>query len=163
MTKTATQGVSVTLIGDYVRQTYSQTLHQLDLASWLAVAAAVFITWVVLYLAIRLPVEQSRKTLSLKKALGFKSGQLKKEWFMKDALWCLAGTAGGLLLVTGPGQWICAIALDQMGAAGFHFEIPWLLNIGILLLVFMTALSAIWSGLSLIRQITPCECVKGKE
>lgn len=163
MTKTATQGVSVTLIGDYVRQTYSQTLHQLDLASWLAVSAAVFITWVVLYLAIRLPVEQSRKTLSLKKALGFKSGQLKKEWFMKDALWCLAGTAGGLLLVTGPGQWICAIALDQMGAAGFHFEIPWLLNIGILLLVFMTALSAIWSGLSLIRQITPCECVKGKE
>lgn len=156
-------GIPVTSIRDYVRQTYAQTLHQLDLASQLAAFTGLFILCVVMFLAIRLSIQQNRDTLSLKKALGFTTGQLKREWFLRQISWCLGGTAAGLLLAMGPGQWLCRLVLEHMGATGFGFDISWFSALAILFLIPAVALSATWCSLSVLRCITPCECFRGKE
>ncbi|WP_289753530.1 FtsX-like permease family protein, partial [Faecalibaculum rodentium] len=100
-------------------------LHQLDLAAQLAACTGLFITAVVMFLSIRLSIQQNRDTLSLKKALGFTTGQLKREWFLRQIPWCLSGAAAGLLLALGPGKWLCCLVLEQLGATGFSFDIPW--------------------------------------
>ncbi|WP_290458125.1 ABC transporter permease, partial [Faecalibaculum rodentium] len=156
-------GIPVTSIRDYVRQTYAQTLHQLDLASQLAAFTGLFILCVVMFLAIRLSIQQNRPTLSLKKALGFTTGQLKREWFVRQISWCLGGTAAGLLLAMGPGQWLCRLVLEQLGATGFDFDIPCPATLAVLVLICAAALTATWCSLSVIRSVTPCECLRGKE
>nr|WP_300966166.1 FtsX-like permease family protein [Faecalibaculum rodentium] len=156
-------GIPVTSIRDYVRQTYAQTLHQLDLASQLAAFTGLFILCVVMFLAIRLSIQQNRPTLSLKKALGFTTGQLKREWFVRQISWCLGGTAAGLLLAMGPGQWLCRLVLEQLGATGFGFDIPCPATLAVLVLICAAALTATWCSLSVIRSVTPCECLRGKE
>ena len=156
-------GISVTSIREYVRQTYAQTLHQLDLAAQLAAFTGLFITGVVMFLAIRLSIQQNRATLSLKKALGFTTGQLKREWFVRQISWCLGGTAAGLLLAMGPGQWLCRLVLEQLGATGFGFDIPCPATLAVLVLICAAALTATWCSLSVIRSVTPCECLRGKE
>ena len=156
-------GISVTSIREYVRQTYAQTLHQLDLAAQLAAFTGLFITAVVMFLAIRLSIQQNRATLSLKKALGFTTGQLKREWFLRQIPWCLSGAAAGLLLALGPGKWLCCLVLEQLGATGFSFDIPWFSALAVLFLIPAAALTATWCSLSVLRCITPCECFRGKE
>lgn len=156
-------GISVTSIREYVRQTYAQTLHQLDLAAQLAACTGLFITAVVMFLAIRLSIQQNRATLSLKKALGFTTGQLKREWFLRQIPWCLSGAAAGLLLALGPGKWLCCLVLEQLGATGFGFDIPCPATLAVLVLICAAALATTWCSLSAIRSVTPCECLRGKE
>lgn len=156
-------GVRVISIPDYVSQTYAQTLNQLSQACLLAAVTGIFILLAVLFLAVRLSALQNSQTLSLKKALGFTAERLKKEWFIKEALWCAGGTAAGMLLAVWLGERICAFALYHLGAAGFHFEIPWLQSSGLLLLILFSSMISVWSGLAVISRISPCECVRGKE
>ena len=84
-------GAGVTDIADYVRDTYGQTLSQLHRASWLARGIAMLIIVMVAVLFMRLIVEKRRYTISLHKALGFTSKDLKKVYFVKGFIPVAAG------------------------------------------------------------------------
>lgn len=157
------EGASIISIQEYVSQTYAQTLSQLKGTVILAAAIGIGIAGVVIFLALRLFIQQNSQTISLKKALGWTSGQLKKEWFAQEAAWCAGGIGIGVLLAAGPGQWICALALHNMGAAGFHFVISWPAAICLLIMTAASALLGAWAALAAVGRISPCECIRGKE
>lgn len=157
------EGTSVVSIQEYISQTYAQTLSQLKGTVILAGAIGIFIVGIVMFLALRLFIQQNSQTISLKKALGWTSRQLKKEWFVREGLWITGGIGIGILLAAGPGQWICALVLHNMGAAGFLFAISWPAAGLLLAMIAISALVCSWAALRAISQISPCECVRGKE
>ena len=76
-------GADVIAVADYVKDTYSQTLEQLRLASVSALGMAVLVTAVVLTLFMRLIVEKNRYAVSLHKALGFTGSDMRRIYFGK--------------------------------------------------------------------------------
>lgn len=157
-------GIEVTNISDYVRETYAQTLAQLSLASGVAEVIAVLVTAVVLALFLRLIVEQERYTISLHKALGFTSKELKRVCFFKGFFPSMIGIAIGVILGNLLGEGLCGIILQALGAEGFRFVIDWSqLLASALIPVLMTSALAIWTGITGIQKVKAFECCMGKE
>ena len=157
-------GVDVTDIADYVRDTYAQTLAQLSLVSWAAVAVAMLVIAVVLALFLRLIVERERYMISLCKALGFTSRELEQAYFFKGLFPAAIGIVAGLILGNLLGESLCGIILQSFGADGFHFVIDW----GQVLTVVPAfalgpAILAILGGIAGIRQVKAFACCMGKE
>ena len=99
-------GIEVTNTADYVRETYAQTLAHLSLASVVAEVIAVLVTAVVLALFLRLIVEQERYTISLHKALGFTSKELKRVYcFVIDWSQLLASALVPALMTSALAIW----------------------------------------------------------
>lgn len=157
-------GVDVTDIEDYVRDTYAQTLAQLRLASRVAGGIAVLVTVVVLALFLRLIVERERYVISLRKALGFTSGTVKRAYFVKGFLPAVSGIVAGLTLGRLCGESLCGMVLKSFGADSFRFVVNWgQVMVGIPAIILGSAILAIWAGISKIVHIKAYECCRGKE
>ena len=157
-------GVDVVDIADYVQDTYAQTLAQLWLASRVIIGIAVMVIAVVLFLFLRLMVEQNRDTISLNKALGFTSGECERMYFVRGMAPAVTGTVIGLLSGCLCGEALCGKVLESFGADGFRFVIrPEVALAGIPLLILGTAALAVWGGVMGTRQIKAYECCMGKE
>lgn len=157
-------GVDIVNISDYVQDTYTQTISQLQLASRVIIGIGVAVIAVVLALFSRLIVEQNRYSISLRKALGFTGGECEREYFVGAMSPAVAGAAAGLLLGCFCGEALCALVLKSFGADGFRFVInPAQVLAAIPSIVLGAAALAIWVGVTGIRQIKACECCMGKE
>lgn len=154
----------VTDIADYVRDTYTQTLAQIRLTSWVAAGIAVLVILVVLSLFLQLIVEQNRYTISLHKALGFTGRDLEHAYFGKGLLPAALGIVAGLVLGNLWGEALCGMILQSFGADGFHFVIDWRQMLaGIPVLALAPAILAIRAGVAGIRRISAYACCMGKE
>lgn len=157
-------GADVVKIADYVQDTYAQTLSQLQLAARVILAIGVLVIAAVLGLFSRLTVERNRYAISLRKALGFTSGECERDAFIEGMIPNLLGAAAGLLLGCLGGEGLCALVLKSFGAESFRFVInPGQALVGIPLLALGTAALAIGAGIRGIRKIKACECCMGKE
>ena len=157
-------GVDVTDVEDYVQDTYEQTLAQLRLASRVAGGIAVLVTAVVLTLFLRLIVERERYAISLRKALGFTSGTIKRIYFTKGLVPAVLGIVAGLTLGHLCGESLCGMVLKSFGADSFRFVINWgQVMAGIPIVILGAAILAVWAGISQIGQIKAYECCRGKE
>lgn len=154
----------VTDIADYVRDTYTQTLAQIRLTSWVAAGIAVLVILVVLSLFLQLIVEQNRYAISLHKALGFTGRDLEHAYFGKGLLPAALGIVAGLVLGNLWGEALCGMILQSFGADGFHFVIDWRQMLaGIPVLALAPAILAIRAGVAGIRRISAYACCMGKE
>lgn len=157
-------GVDVVQISEYVRDTYAQTLNQLKLASRVILGIGALVIIAVLGLFSRLIVERSRYTISLRKALGFTSGECERDYFAGGMATATIGAAAGLLLGCPGGEKLCGMVLKSFGAEGFRFVIhPAEALVGIPLIVLVTAGLAIAWGTTGIKEIKAYECCVGKE
>ena len=116
-------GVRITLISDYLKGTFGQTINNISRASLVSAVMACLILFVVVLLLIRLIIWRERNDSSLKKALGFRSVDIKKEYLKKMLLYILPGLLIGIFGGIVPGQGLTAVLLRSMGAYGFHFII----------------------------------------
>ena len=73
-------GVKVTLIADYLKGTYGQTIRNISKAAAVSSVMACFVLFIVMLLLIRLVVWRERNDSSLKKALGFTSSDIRMEY-----------------------------------------------------------------------------------
>lgn len=157
-------GADVTDIGDYVKNTYGQTLEQTQLASRVSAGAALSVIGVVTMLFIRLIVEKNRYLISLHKALGFTAMDMKRVYFGKGMLPAVIGVAAGLLTGTVWGENLCGIMMKLFGGDGFRFVID---PVKSLLMtpacILTTAAAAVWIGVSEIKNVKAWECCGGKE
>lgn len=154
----------VTDIADYVQDTYTQTLAQIRLTSWVAAGIAVLVILVVLSLFLQLIVEQNRYTISLHKALGFTGRDLEHAYFGKGLLPAALGIVAGLALGNLWGEALCGMILQSFGADGFRFVIDWRQMLaGIPVLALAPAILAIRAGVAGIRRISAYACCMGKE
>lgn len=157
-------GVDVVKIADYVRDTYAQTLGQLRLVSWVILGIGTLVIAVVLGLFSRLIVERSRYTISLRKALGFTSGECERDYFAAGMTAAAIGAAAGLLFGCPGGEKLCGAVLKSFGAEGFRFVVhPAQALVGIPLTVLVASALAILWGTARIKEIKAYECCVGKE
>lgn len=159
-----TMGADVVQISDYVQDTYAQTLTQLRLASLAVIVIGMLVIGVVLGLFSRLLVKRNRYMVSLRKALGFTSGECAREYFVRAMIPAVMGTAAGLLLGCLWGEGLCALELKSFSASGFRFVIDPLQALAeIPLIALVTAALAIGAGITGMKRIKAYECCIGKE
>ena len=154
-------GVKVTLIADYLKGTYGQTIRNISKAAAVSSVMACFVLFIVMLLLIRLVVWRERNDSSLKKALGFTSSDIRMEYLKKTVTYILPGIVLGVFAGIIPGQSLAALLLRSMGAYSFRFIID-------PLTVFaaapaMTAASAMFAAilsLTEVKRIHAWECLR---
>lgn len=159
----ASSGVKVISIAEYVEGTYGQIMRQVGLASKAVIVIASMILWVVIYLFMQLLAEQQRSEISLQKALGFTNVEIQKKYLKRSLAAILAGIVTGIILGNPAGSLIAEMILCQMGASGFSFIVDVkTVFLGIPLLVVMVALAAVRMGLGKVKNIKAYECCMGE-
>ena len=150
----------VTLISDYLRGTYGQTIKNISKASALSAAISCLILFVVMLLLTRLVIWRERKDSALKKALGFTSPDIRKEYLKKAFGYILAGIITGIFSGLIPGQRLAAMLLKSMGAYSFHFIInPAIVYAAIPAMIEIAALAGAIVSLREVRNIHAYECL----
>ena len=151
-------------IQEYVTDTYGQTIREVRMAARAAVLAAALVMFVVVVLFTRLLVAEDRNDISLRKALGFTGGDIKRLYFLRYLPVLLAGILAGIASGDLLGEQLAGIFLKTLGATGFRFLIDvqavcgWIPTVAVITVFF-----AIGLGLSQIKHIRAYECCMGKE
>lgn len=121
---------------------------------------ACLILFVVVLLLIRLIIWRERNDSSLKKALGFRSIDIKKEYLKKMLLYILPGLLIGIFGGIIPGQGLAAVLLRSMGAYGFHFIIsPMSVFAAAPVIILVSVSTAALIGLIEMDHIHAYECL----
>ena len=153
-------GVKVTLISDYLKGTYGQTIRNIAKASIVSAAMACFVLFVVMLLLVRLVIWRERNDSSFKKALGFTSSDIRGEYLRKTLCYILPGITLGVLAGIIPGQNLAALLLQTMGAYGFRFIIdPAMVFAAAPAMVAASAVAAALLSLAEVKRIHAWECL----
>lgn len=151
-------------IQEYVTDTYGQTIQEIRMAARVAVLAAALVMFVVVVLFTRLLVAKDRQDISLRKALGFTGGDIKRLYFLGYLPVLLAGLPAGILFGNLLGEMLAGMLLKTLGATGFRFLIDYNIVCGCIPAVTaITVFCAILLGLSEVKHIRAYECCMGKE
>lgn len=156
-------GVNIVDIAGYVQETYGPTIHQIEMAKRAALGASVIITAVVMLLFMRLLIEKKRYSISLRKALGFCNGSIRRDYFIRGYLPAASGMLAGVLAGVIIGEWICSQLLKSFGAYGFRFVICWPQAGFMVMILMMTAAAAVCLGTLEVKKIKAYECCLRKE
>ena len=155
------EGVKVTLISDYLRETFGQTIRNISNASLVSAVMSCLILFVVILLLIRLVIWRERTRSSLRKALGFRSSDIRNGYLKKTLIYTVPGVALGIFAGILPGQALAAMLLRSMGAYGFHFTIdPGAVFAGAPALTAASVMAAALIGLLEVKNIRPSECLR---
>ena len=155
-------GISVKAVDiqEYVADTYGQTIRQIRMAAWVAVV----VMFVVVTLFTRLLVAKDRCDISLRKAIGFTGGDIKRLYFLGYLPVLLTGVFAGILSGNLLGEKLAGLLIKTLGATGFRFRIEYQAVCGwIPVIAVITVFCAILLGLLEIKNIRAYECCMGKE
>ncbi len=152
-------GIKVTEIADYLQGTYGQTIRNIRNAAVVSGTLACLILFVVILLFVRLVIWKERRDSSLKKALGFVSADIRKEYLKKVFLYVLPGLAAGVFAGIVPGQSLAGLLMGFMGAYGFRFMIsPALDFAAVPAAAAAVSFAAAWISLREVNRIRAYEC-----
>ena len=156
--------IKVTDIADYVKGTYGQTLKEIRLAAVVATGISAGILFVVTALFLRLTIEKNRYAISLKKAIGFCSRDIKRSYRIRGFLPAFFGIVTGILFGNTCGEKLCGSILTSFGAEGFSFVTDWRMVCFLIpVTLSFAAVAAVEAGIWEIKNIRAFECCIGKE
>lgn len=156
--------IKVTDIADYVKGTYGQTLKEIRLAAVVATGISAGILFVVTALFLRLTIEKNRYAISLKKAIGFCSRDIKRSYRIRGVLPAFFGIVTGILFGNTCGEKLCGSILTSFGAEGFSFVTDWRMVCFLIpVTLSFAAVAAVEAGIWKIKNIRAFECCIGKE
>lgn len=159
----AARGAEVTDIASQVQGTYGPTLNQVWQASILVKMVSSLIILLVIMLFVRMMIANRRNMISIKKAMGFRSLDIKKTFWKSCVPYILAGIILGTVCGCTFGEKICGTALKSLGAEGFRFTYNmWSISMNMLIGGF-AAILAIYLGSNGITGIKAVECCRGGE
>lgn len=154
------EGIKATEISDYLKGVYGQAIENISNAYVVALILANFIIIIVVVLLVRLVIWRERKDSSLKKALGLKTSDIRKEYLKKAFLYIIPGIVIGVVFGVIPGQKMTGVLLGSFGARGFQFVInPLLTFVFVPILTITSAVFAAAVSLIEIKRIKSCECL----
>ena len=157
----SSDGIKVTLISDYLQGTYGQTIRNISNASLVSAAMSCLILFVVILLLTRLVIWRERTDCSLKKALGFRTSDLRGEYLRKALCYIVPGMVLGIFAGIIPGQSLAAILLRSMGAYGFRFIIdPLAVFAAAPVITAVSVLAAMMISLREVKNIHADECLR---
>lgn len=152
--------VKVTMITDYLMGTYGQTIRDISKAAYLSGTMSCVILFIVVLLLLRLVIWKERSDSSLKKALGFTTSDIRKEYFKKTLLYTLPGILGGVFAGIVLGQGLTEMLLRSMGVYSFHFVLePALVFAAVPAVTLFVVMAAAQFGLLEVKRISAFECL----
>ena len=155
------EGIKVTLISDYLKGTYGQTIRNISNASLVSAVMSCLILFVVILLLIRLVIWRERAKSSLRKALGFRSSDIRNSYLKKTLVYAVPGMALGIFAGIVPGQALAGMLLRSMGAYGFQFMIePAAVFVGAPAVTAASVMAAALIGLKEVKDIRASECLR---
>lgn len=154
----------VTSIQDYVTNTYGTTIQLVRIAGIVAGIAAITIISTVIFLFVRLIISIDKDEISMQKAIGIVSRNIKNHYISKYVFLAIVGIVIGLVCGIILGERITAAILDGFGAAGFRFIMNPPMVFGVIPTVFfLVNVIFILVGLREVGRIKPFECFRGRE
>lgn len=157
------QGADVMNISSWVQGTYGPTLDQIWQVSVLVKIVSSLIVLLVIMMFVRMMIANQRKMISIKKAMGFRSLDIRKDFWKSCVPYVLAGIILGTVCGCTLGQMICGAALKSMGIEKFCFEFNiWSMALNMLIGGF-AAILAVYLGSKGIKNIRAVECCRGGE
>lgn len=158
----AAKGAEVTDIVSQVQGTYGPTLKQVWQVSILVKMVSFLIILLVIMMFVRMMIANQRNMISIKKAMGFRSLDIKKSFWKSCIPYTLAGIILGTVCCCTLGEGICGVALKSLGAEGFRFTYNmWWVAMNMLMAGFAVTL-AVYLGSNGITSIKAVECCKGE-
>lgn len=113
----------VSVIDDYILQTFGQTLHSVSIACYAAMGAAITVTLLVTLLFLKLLTAKDEYSIAVLKAVGYTNMDLKRQFAFRILSVSAAGILLGTILAGTLGEKIAAAAISSFGAAAFSFKI----------------------------------------
>lgn len=156
-------GVEVTDMAERIQGTYGPTLEQIRQVDILVKAVAAGILLLVVVLFVRMMIANRRNRISVKKALGFRSSAVMREFWKSCIPYMVAGILLGTVGACTLGEGICGAALKTMGAAGFHFTLSCRRVAEDMLVGGLAVTAAVYLGSRGITGIRALECCRGGE
>ena len=154
-------------IMEQVHKPQNALMHQKmqeRLAAGAGAGMAVSVIFWVTFLLVKLWVEKDRYEISLKRALGFTTMEIKRTYFAKFTVITILADLAGIVSGHYLGQSLLGIILRSMGAAGFRFLISGkIVYAAVPFLVFIAAIGAMLPGIGGIGKIKPYECCMERE
>ncbi|MGN0153414.1 MAG: FtsX-like permease family protein, partial [Lachnospiraceae bacterium] len=142
---------------------YGPTLNQVWQVSILVKMVSSLIILLVIMMFVRMMIANQRNMISIKKAMGFRSLDIRKSFWKSCVPYTLAGIILGTICGCTLGERICGAALKSLGAEGFRFTFHmWSVALDILVGVFAVIL-AVYLGSNGIKSIKAVECCRGGE
>ena len=147
-------------IRKYVENTYGQTIREVRMAAVVALIVAALVMFVVVVLFTRLLVAKDRSDISLRKAIGFSSAQVRGIYLIRFVPVAVGGVLAGLLAGNLLGEKLAGILLRTLGATGFRFLIDVRMVFGMIpILAVVTVFLALSIGLCEIKNVRAYECL----
>ena len=113
---------------------------------------------------LRLTIEKNRYAISLKKAIGFCSRDIKRSYWIRGFLPAFFGIVTGIFLGNICGEKLCGSILTSFGAEGFSFVTDWRMVCFLIpVTLSFAAVAAVEAGIWEIKNIRAFECCIGKE
>ncbi|MGN0389553.1 MAG: FtsX-like permease family protein [Wujia sp.] len=163
MERYAETGAEVVDIQSIVLGTYGPTLRQVRFVSALVKLVSALIIFLVIMMFVRMIVANQRTAISIKKAMGFRSRHIRKDFFISCVPYIVAGILIGTACGCIFGEGICGIALKSLGADGFRFTYNvWSVVLN-MLCGGLVAVFAVCAGSNGIKYIKAVECCRGRE
>lgn len=161
--KYSAENVEVVDIASRVTSVYGPTLNQIRMAAFVIKIIAAVIILLVILMFVRLMIANDRNQISVQKAIGISSAQVKKEYWKMCVPYMIIGVLSGLILGNTLGEKICGIALQSLGAAQFAFTLNiWTVIIN-LAVGSLAAVLAVYMAVRDISSIKAVECCRGRE
>ena len=157
------EGAEVTDIASRIKGTYGPTLMQIKRVSVLVKVVSFAIILLVITLFIRMMIASQRNGISIKKAMGFRSMDIRKSFRKSCFPYIFAGIIIGAVSGATLGESICAVALKSLGAEGFRFTLNICSIIFNMILGSIAVIAAVWTGSNGINKIGAVECCRGRE
>lgn len=130
-------------IGEYITQTFGQTLRSIQTAAWAAVLVALGITLFVTLLFMKLLIAKDRYSIAVMKSIGFTTSDIIKQYIWRAVIIIVAGVGLGILLAGTLGETLAGMAISSLGASAFQFSVDlpftWIIAPGLFLLVALFA------------------------
>ena len=153
----------MTDIVSQVQGTYGPTLNQVWQVSILVKMVSSLVILLVIMMFVRMMIANQRNMISIKKAIGFRSLDIKKSFWKSCVPYTLAGIILGTVCGCTLGEGICGAALKSLGAEGFRFTYNmWSVAMN-MLMVGCAVILAVYLGSNGITSIKAVECCRGGE
>lgn len=157
------EGAEVVDIETRIQGTYGSTLDQIQQAETLAKLVASLIILLVIMLFVRMIIANQRNEISMKKALGCRSLDIKKSFWKSCVPYILVGVLLGTLGGCTLGESVCGMALQSLGAEGFRFAFNIWFIVWNMLVGGLAAILAVYLGSNGINHIKAVESCRGRE
>lgn len=155
------KNIRIVDINDYTIQIFGSTISSVETSFKVGTVLSIFLTFLITLLFLKMLVSKDNREISILKAMGFPSKEVKKQYYIGTVAILILGIALGSVLSLTIGQALANQMMSIFGVANLKFIINYLFVLIIVPITLgITAFLATTMGISNIEKIRISEFIK---